>query len=917
MTGMRLASVVLVLLGLLWPAGVASADHGVPLAATYKTTPPATMGAGTDVAVKVTLTNTGDDAWVPFVGGTAPAAGQVALSYHWQDPFGKTVVWEGLRSPLGAGNVAKGATREVTATVRAPTEAGAYFLTFAVIKEGVAWAAPSLRYAVQVNPAYSARFARPTITALLLATAYTFPVTMTNSGSATWTATGAAPVSLSYHWHDEAGNTVTWDGVRTPLPKDVAPGESVTVQMDLIAPAKDGTYRLTIDLVREGVGWFAQFGGTAPAQVSVVVAPIFFAAQYAAAASVIAYVGEIKTIPVTVTNTGNVPWGGTDTVNLAYHVLDASGQVLVWEGLRTALGTVAVGGSKQVQLTVIVPATLGQYTLVIDAVREGVAWLGDAGSAPARVAMRVDSGYSAGYAATTTPQVATIGARLPIRVEVNNYGPRTLTQSAIRLSYHLHRADGSVVTWDGLRGILPGDIPPGQSASVRVDVQLPSLVGDYTISWDLVQEGVAWLSQYGIATKTETISVQPGVTFYGRGFGHGLGMSQWGAQGMATGATGRAFTGQQIVAHYYPGTTLRAIDPTSPNNVIRVLLSAPSSTGKFSCGAAAFTGDLANVVSDRGFRVLNEGAGNAEIFRAGAGASVQVHATSGVVRVWNQSTATPTMVYSGAGPIVTVPLDAGTPTTLQEKGTYRGNFRFTNLGGTLRVINVVDYDQYVKAVVPLEMLKDWHLEAYKAQALAARTYAYNSYRGSASDYDVVDDQADQCYGGVRMRSGRVVETEITNRAVDLTARMLITYQGQAIRAYFSSSSGGHTKPVGCWAFNVIIASDGSVSCASSPPYLSGVADPADIAVRVPEPNRQLDWQVTFTSDQIRDAILRYRGVDIGRLLSVDLSHRDPPEVGHVVSVKVVGQLMTLDLPADRLLRDHLFLKSTMVSLIPW
>ena len=88
-------------------------------------------------------------------------------------------------------------------------------------------------------------------------------------------------------------------------------------------------------------------------------------------------------------------------------------------------------------------------------------------------------------------------------------------------------------------------------------------------------------------------------------------------------------------------------------------------------------------------------------------------------------------------------------------------------------------------------------------------------------------------------------------------------------------------------------------------------------MRVPEPNRQLDWQVTFTSDQIRDAILRYRGVDIGRLLSVDLSHRDPPEVGHVVSVKVVGQLMTLDLPADRLLRDHLFLKSTMVSLIPW
>jgi stage II sporulation protein D len=168
-----------------------------------------------------------------------------------------------------------------------------------------------------------------------------------------------------------------------------------------------------------------------------------------------------------------------------------------------------------------------------------------------------------------------------------------------------------------------------------------------------------------------------------------------------------------------------------------------------------------------------------------------------------------------------------------------------------------------------------------------------------------------------MRNGRVVETEPTNRAVDTTAGMLITYNGAAIRAYFSSSSGGRTKPVGCWGFNVVIASDGSVSCGPSPSYLTGVDDPADLLVSVPEPNRQNSWQVTFTSDDVRQAILRYRGVDIGPLLSVDLSNRTPEVVGHVISVKVVGQFMTLDLPADRLLRDHLFLKSTMVRLAPW
>jgi len=907
--------------GIASPSGAAAGDHGVPLGALYSAQPPATMGAGTDLQIPVTLTNVGDETWSPFAPpATSPALGQVALSYHWYTATGAVVTWDGLRSHLGPADVARDAKRAVTATVRAPTEAGAYFLRFAVVKEGVAWASPSQMFAVQVNPAYSARFTQPTVHALLLGKSYSFPVTVTNTGSAAWTPSGGNPVNLAYHWHDAKGNTVVWDGTRTPLAADVAPGAPTTMQMKLTAPATAGTYRLTVDLVREGVGWFSQFGGTSAPVVSVVVAPIYFAAQYSVAVSAAAYVGETRTIPVSVTNSGNVPWGGPDVVNLAYHIHDAQGRTVVWDGARTPLGDVAVGASKTVQLTYTAPTAMGDYTLTIDAVREGVAWLGTTGSTPVRLPMKVDSGFGVGYGASTTPQVATIGARVSLRVDVNNYGPRPLISigpNAVRLSYHIYTASGSVVTWDGLRGQLPGDIPAGASASVPIDVQLPSRVGDYRIKWDLVQEGVAWLSGYGIVQKEESINVQPGVTFYGKGYGHGLGMSQWGAQGMATGAMGAPRTGEQIVTYYYPGTTLTPIPPDSTNKVIRVLLSQPSSVGKYSCGGAVFQNSIANLVSAGGFRVLNEAGGNAEILRAGPGVSVQMHAAGGVVNVWNQATATPTLVYSGPGPVVTVPLDPAIATTFQEKGLYRGNFRFTNLGGTLRVLNVLSYDEYVKGVVPLEMLKDWHLEAYKAQALAARTYAYNSYRGGASDYDVLDDQSDQCYGGVKMRNGRVVETEITNRAVDLTAGILITFNGQAIRAYFSSSSGGYSKPVGCWAFNVKIAADGSVSCNGSPSYLTAVPDPADIAVSVPEPNRQGSWQVTFTSDQVRDAIIRYRGVDIGPLLSVDLSNRVPAVVGHVVSVKVVGQFMTLDLPADRLLRDHLFLKSTMVRLAPW
>jgi len=921
---LRLTTLIIVALGLFAQTGAALAGPlTVPLAATYQAQVPASMGAAADTSVSVTVANTGDETWelwgppLNIIG-----RGQVALAYHWYDATGAVVVWDGVRSSLGAAatQVRPQQTAAATARIRAPERTGAYTLRLALVKEGVEWFPPSQAFAVQVVAAYGARITPPAVSPLVTATTYTIPVTVQNTGAAAWTATGANPITLSSHWHDSAGNTVVWDGPRNALAADVAPNATATVDARITTPSRPGTYTLTFDMVREGVAWFGSLGSTV-AKVTVSVAPVTYAATYGVSVSAASYIGETKTVPVTVTNSGNVPWNAENPVNLAYHVYDSRGNLVVWDGQRALLGDLAPGASKQVQLAYTSSAVIGDYVLAIDAVREGVAWFSGLGTPPLRLPMRVDSGYSVGYGATTTPPQATIGAFVTLRVEVNNYGPRTLSAvgaNPVRLSYHLIGPTGNVILWDGLRGYLPGDIPAGRSASVEVDVQLPSTVGTYTIAWDLVQEDVAWFSQLGVAQKRESVSVQPGVTFYGKGFGHGLGMGQYGAQGMATGAGGRpAMTGEQIVAHYYPGTALsdlRTVDPF--NTVIRVLLSQPSSQGRFSCGAAYFESSLANLSSAGGMRVLNERAANAEVFRASPTVGVQIQASGGIVRVWNQATATPTLVYSGDGPITLTPLDATKPINFLEKGIYRGNFRFTNLGNTLRVLNVVSYDEYVKGVVPLEMLTNWHLEAYKAQAIAARTYAHNSYRGGARDYDVLEDQSDQCYGGVQMRSGRVIETEITNRAVDLTAGRILTYQGRSIRAYFSSSSGGYTKDVGCWMNNAQ-QSGGTWACIPSLPHEKPVADPWDLAVSTPAANRNASWTVTFTSAQVRQAVLSYVGRDIGTLLSVDLSNRSPAVVGHVTSVRITGTTGTYDLNADRLLRDHLFLRSTMVRLAPW
>jgi len=872
------------------------------LLAGYQAQPPASAPAGTAITVPVMITNAGTDAW------NAAGANPVNLSYHWTDATGTGVVWDGARTPLGA-DVPAATQRQVTATITTPAGPGTYLLQLAVVKEGIAWLNPSQPFGIQATPAFNATYAAPTLPSLLLnATTYTVTVPVTNSGVAAWTVAGANPVDLSYHWQDATGTTVVWDGTRSPLPGDVAPGAATSVTAHVRTPYQAGKYTLTFDLVREGISWFGSQGAV-PLRLSATVATATYAAAYATSPSANASLGEQRTIPVTITNNGNVPWSatGANPIDLSYHLFDGAGNLLVWDGARTIIGAdLAPGQSRSINVAYAAPASIGTYTLAIDTVREGVAWLSSLGSPSPRTALVVTSGFNGGYDQTTTPGTATVGASLVLSVRVSNYGARAWPASGpnpVHLSYHILTADGQVVTWDGLRGALGGDLAVGQNAVVQVPVQLPTATGGYQISWDLVQEGVAWFSQLGVGRLSQPITVQPGVTFYGKGFGHGVGLSQYGAEGYATGAAGPALTGEQIAAHYYPGTQLTVVDAaTNARGPMRVLLSAPSSSGSASCGSAYLLTPLNNVRSVGGFTVVNEAAGNAVIGVAAPNVSFQVYATNGGVQVWDQSG--PTLKYSGSGPVTLVPTDPNQPITIQEKGEFfRGKLQFKNDGsGNLRVVNFVGYDDYVRGVIPKEMPAGWNLEAYKAQALAARSYGFTSHVATR-DYDVRDDQSDQCYGGA------TVETTAGNAAVQATFGKVITYNGAAIRAYFSSSSGGYTVSVGCWNAGTV--------CRPSDPWLVAVPDPADLAVSVPTANKHASWTVTFSSGQIRQAILSYKGIDIGTLLSTDVSNESPGNVGHVVSVKFSGTSASVEVPADVFLRTYLGLKSTMVRLSPF
>ncbi len=157
------------------------------------------------------------------------------------------------------------------------------------------------------------------------------------------------------------------------------------------------------------------------------------------------------------------------------------------------------------------------------------------------------------------------------------------------------------------------------------------------------------------------------------------------------------------------------------------------------------------------------------------------------------------MYFSSAGSYVEV---NGTP--------YRGNLELKLLDSRIWVMNVLDMDDYVKGVVPCEIgrVSEDLYEVAKAQAVAARTYAF-AHLNQHQDlgFDLYSSIQDQVYKGVRC------ETDITNRAVDATAREILTYKGQPVEAKYHSTCGGQTADFNdAWP-------------GTAPPYLRSVRCP--------------------------------------------------------------------------------------------
>ncbi|MGH2451734.1 MAG: S8 family serine peptidase [Candidatus Limnocylindria bacterium] len=351
-----------------------------------------------------------------------------------------------------------------------------------------------------------APLAAPTLNAFIVR------VGVTNRSSFTWSNAGANAVRLSYHWSDLGGRTVVWDGERTALPRDVAFGETVTIEATVLGPPAPGTYLLRFDLVREGVAWFSDRG--VPVAAIAVQANGGYGATYQIAPGASALtIGVPETLPVEVRNTGTHAWiaTGAQPVRLSYHWYTAAGALVVWDGLRAALPKdVPPGEAATVDLFIEPPTAAGAYLLRIDLVHEGVAWFSGQGVTARDLFYDVTAGYGATYTVGAVPQLLP-GGRLAVPATVRNDGPLAWSAAGpnpVRVASHvLARLTDDVLLWDGERTALAADVAPGVTVQTAVVVDAPREPGTYRLRLDLVREGIAWFSGLGVPAADVTFNV--------------------------------------------------------------------------------------------------------------------------------------------------------------------------------------------------------------------------------------------------------------------------------------------------------------------------------------------------------------------------------------------------------------------------
>lgn len=326
-----------------------------------------------------------------------------------------------------------------------------------------------------------------------------------------------------------------------------------------------------------------------------------------------------------------------------------------------------------------------------------------------------------------------------------------------------------------------------------------------------------------------------------------------------------------LIGTVYAGEAVRDLSiplPTDMRNFqkIRILISSDKAQ--------------VQVSSPGSFDVLDEQ--GKSVLRGDQLAGVTIKPVTGGFQWWDQVIPSQLLVIQSLGQGIRI----------GQTGTYRDRILVIKNGkGKLDLINQLDLDDYLKSVIPFEGNPKWGLEALKAQAVVARTFAMTRMiEREKEEYDVPSGMLSQVY------VGKNSENEKTSQAVDATHGQFLMYQKKLFPAYYHSTCGGATTAADLvWRVKPHSALSGVECkyCQNSPHFR---------------------WEAKVSRAEIKEKLAKH-GLPVQEVLAVRMGKVDRTGRVHQLIIKSTWVERPVDADAFRVWVDPMHLKSNLITKI--
>lgn len=478
---------------------------GPPLwAATYDLSAvPRMWLANQSQTFSVKVTNTGNQPWP--AGGSNP----VHLGIHFATTAGGYGDWTWLtdqRFPLAA-DMPPGGTATVPVTATAPASTAGLVLEAEMVGEGRFWFGQWAPTVVGIGPAVWTADYDPGGLPRTWAPGQSQPFTIVvaNTGDTTWPSGGTNPVHLGLHFATAAGGYGDWSWLsdqRFPLPTDVAPGASATINGTATAPASTTGTVLEAEMVKEQQFWFDEWAPVAIAGPSAL-----WAASFDLRGAPRSWVAQqTQTFVIKATNTGNRTWpsGGVNPVDLSLHFAPTTGGYSTWASWvtdqRFSLPADVPPGST-IALLVSVSAPPGPSALVLEAqmVKEEQFWFDEWAALATTTSAPL---WAASYDVTQVPRTWRPNQAQAFSITLTNTGNLLWPAGGgnpVRLGVHFSSAAGGYAVWPSWmtdqRFSLAADVPPGGSITISGSLTAPASPMATVLEATLVREEQFWFAE--------------------------------------------------------------------------------------------------------------------------------------------------------------------------------------------------------------------------------------------------------------------------------------------------------------------------------------------------------------------------------------------------------------------------------------